>query len=282
VARANAIQIAKAVDAKLIKNLNDESINWGSQLYDVAKTAQADPDSAWGMISTLQYQLLAMGDASDLGGNTWARMMPALSALADSLGMRDAVAAGRDRFQQTSDEERTRVNRGIRAWMAGDGSFEKLSRQDQEATQNALGMATLGTATGPGAAIGAMVGVAVGKATLATGQQLASVTKDIMRTGKLPSNYITKAEAENLGWIPKKGNLADVAPGKAIGGDVYENRNRELPDAPGRTWYEADIGYQGGYRGKARLVYSNDGMIYYSPDHYQKLEMIGNRAGGIK
>ncbi len=168
VARANAIQIAKAVDAKLIKNLNDESINWGSQLYDVAKIAQADPDSAWGMISTLQYQLLAMGDASDVGGNTWARMIPALNALADSLGMGDAVAAGRDRFQQTSDEERTRVNRGIRAWMAGDGSFEKLPKQDQEAAQNALGMATLGTATGPGAAIGAMIGGAVGKATIWT------------------------------------------------------------------------------------------------------------------
>lgn len=167
-ARANAIQIAKAVDAKLIKNLNDESINWGSQLYDVAKIAQADPDSAWGMISTLQYQLLAMGDASDVGGNTWARMIPALNALADSLGMGDAVAAGRDRFQQTSDEERTRVNRGIRAWMAGDGSFEKLPKQDQEAAQNALGMATLGTATGPGAAIGAMIGGAVGKATIWT------------------------------------------------------------------------------------------------------------------
>lgn len=90
-------------------------------------------------------------------------MMPALSALADSLGMGDAVAAGRDRFQQTSDEERTRVNRGIRAWMAGDGSFEKLSLADQQAATAALGAGIVTVGIAPGSVVGGIVGHVVGR-----------------------------------------------------------------------------------------------------------------------
>lgn len=57
-------------------------------------------------------------------------------------------------------------------------------------------------------------------------------------------------------------------PGKMIGGDIYYNRNGKLPSAEGRIWYEADINYEEGYRGKARILYSNDGLIFVSYDHY--------------
>ena len=90
----------------------------------------------------------------------------------------------------------------------------------------------------------------------------------IYHYGKLPDNYISKEEAKTLGWKPILGNLDEVAPGKMIGGSVYGNRDGKLPSAPGRIWYECDIDYQGGYRNNARLIYSSDGLIFKTDDHY--------------
>jgi len=86
--------------------------------------------------------------------------------------------------------------------------------------------------------------------------------------GKLPCNYITKAQATALGWVSSQGNLATVAPGKSIGGDVFSNREGLLPAASGRTWREADINYTSGFRNSDRILYSNDGLIYKTTDHY--------------
>lgn len=86
--------------------------------------------------------------------------------------------------------------------------------------------------------------------------------------GTLPDNFITKEEAEELGWEPGE-NLWDYAPGKSIGGDIFTNSEGVLPTAEGRVWYECDINYHGGHRGADRLVYSNDGLIYGTSDHYQ-------------
>ena len=87
--------------------------------------------------------------------------------------------------------------------------------------------------------------------------------------GKLPENYLTKEEARELGWKDKKGNLAEIAEGKMIGGNIYRNRDGKLPQANGRIWYEADINYTSGYRGTERILYSNDGLIFVTYDHYQ-------------
>lgn len=86
--------------------------------------------------------------------------------------------------------------------------------------------------------------------------------------GKLPSNYITKKEAEESGWDSSKGNLWEVTEQKSIGGDVFGNREGRLPKAKGRKWYECDVNYIGGYRGAERLLFSDDGLIYYTNDHY--------------
>ncbi len=90
----------------------------------------------------------------------------------------------------------------------------------------------------------------------------------ISKYGRLPGNYITKQQANKLGWINYLGNLGIVAPGKIIGGDVYRNRDGHLPYAPGRIWYEADINYDSGYRNLHRIIYSNDGLIFATYDHY--------------
>ena len=85
---------------------------------------------------------------------------------------------------------------------------------------------------------------------------------------KLPHNYITKNQAKKLGW-QTKGTLDKVAPGKSIGGDRYGNYEGLLPKKNGRTWTECDIDYVKGNRNSKRIVFSNDGLIYYTGDHYK-------------
>lgn len=92
--------------------------------------------------------------------------------------------------------------------------------------------------------------------------------------GRLPDNYITKKDAENLGWDSKKGNLWDVAPGKSIGGSYFGNYEKQLPEKKGRKYYECDINYEGKYRGAERIIYSDDGLVFYTGDHYETFEQL--------
>lgn len=91
---------------------------------------------------------------------------------------------------------------------------------------------------------------------------------------KLPNNFIRKGEASELGWESNKGNLWDVTDKMSIGGDKFGNREGLLPKKDGRQYYECDIDYEGGYRGAERIVYSNDGLIYYTADHYDSFELL--------
>ena len=91
--------------------------------------------------------------------------------------------------------------------------------------------------------------------------------------GRLPDNYITKKEAQKLGW--EGGKLEPYAPGKSIGGDYFGNYEGQLPKKKGRKYYECDIDTQGKKsRGAKRIVYSNDGLIYYTGDHYETFELL--------
>lgn len=85
--------------------------------------------------------------------------------------------------------------------------------------------------------------------------------------GKLPDYYISKEKIERIGWrhgkAPKK-----FAPGKMTTMGIYRNENKHLPDKLGRIWYEADINYYEGKRNKHRLLWSNDGLIFVTYDHY--------------
>lgn len=89
----------------------------------------------------------------------------------------------------------------------------------------------------------------------------------------LPPNYITKKEAMKLGW-KTKGTLDQVAPGKSIGGDYFGNYEKKLPVQPNRQYRECDIDYQSGNRNSKRIIYSNDGNIYYTADHYKTFEHL--------
>jgi hypothetical protein len=91
---------------------------------------------------------------------------------------------------------------------------------------------------------------------------------------RLPDNYITKEDAMDLGWDAQEGNLWEVTDRMSIGGNRFGNREKLLPEAEGRQYYEADVNYEGGYRGAERLVYSNDGLIFYTRDHYESFEQL--------
>lgn len=89
---------------------------------------------------------------------------------------------------------------------------------------------------------------------------------------KLPVNYLTKGEASDLGWDSDQGNLWDVTDQMVIGGDRFGNREGLLPNKASRIWYECDVNYEGGFRNGERLVFSSDGLIYYTGDHYASFE----------
>ena len=95
----------------------------------------------------------------------------------------------------------------------------------------------------------------------------------VCRSGRLPPRYLTKRAARELGWRPGR-DLCVLAPGRILGGDRFYNRERLLPEAPGRRWYEADLDYACGRRGPKRLVFSNDRLVFVTVDHYRSFRRI--------
>lgn len=90
---------------------------------------------------------------------------------------------------------------------------------------------------------------------------------------RLPKNFITKKEARSLGW--EGGSVEKIAQGKCIGGDRFYNNEEILPVKSGRTYTECDIDTLGkNSRGAKRIVFSNDGLIFYTENHYETFEEI--------
>lgn len=99
------------------------------------------------------------------------------------------------------------------------------------------------------------------------------VTNYLIEYNTLPDNFITKKEARESGW--SGGSLEPYAPGKCIGGDYFGNYEGTLPEVSGRTYYECDIDTLGATsRGAKRIVYSDDGQIYYTEDHYETFTLL--------
>ncbi|PJJ67705.1 ribonuclease domain-containing protein [Chryseobacterium geocarposphaerae] len=92
----------------------------------------------------------------------------------------------------------------------------------------------------------------------------------VKQNHKLPDYYITKNEARKHGWNPSKGNLCDVLPGKAIGGDHFGNREGKLPK--GQQYFEADVNYHCGSRNADRIIFTKNGDVYLTKNHYKSFE----------
>lgn len=101
-----------------------------------------------------------------------------------------------------------------------------------------------------------------------------TVCEYLHQFGHLPDNYITKEEARELGWTKKKDNLGTLLPGASIGGDRFGNNEGLLPSRKDRDWFECDVNTVNGKRGKDRLVYSSDGLIYFTHDGYKTFEQL--------
>ena len=90
----------------------------------------------------------------------------------------------------------------------------------------------------------------------------------LFQYGRLPDNFLTKKEAQALGWDSSSNYVSDVAPGMSIGGDYFGNYEGKLPRVQGRKYYEADCYYTGGKRNAYRIIFSSDGHVWYTEDHY--------------
>ncbi len=101
----------------------------------------------------------------------------------------------------------------------------------------------------------------------------------IHKYNKLPNNFITKKEAQALGWDNTINNVGDITKGKSIGGDRFGNFEGKLPKEKGRQYFEADIDYAGKKRNAKRIVFSNDGFIYYTDDHYESFTLLYTKEG---
>ena len=97
-----------------------------------------------------------------------------------------------------------------------------------------------------------------------------SVINYVKENNELPDYYITKGEARRQGWIASKGNLCDVLPGKAIGGDHFSNREKTLPT--NNQYFEADVNYNCGNRNADRIVFTKDGEVWLTKNHYKSFE----------
>ncbi|WP_370112284.1 ricin-type beta-trefoil lectin domain protein [Streptacidiphilus sp. MAP12-33] len=114
---------------------------------------------------------------------------------------------------------------------------------------------------------------------LAAAEAANELIESLQQTGELPPNYVTKDQAAAAGWKPGKA-LGNSIPGGQIGGDVFNNTDDLVPNAPGRTWFEADVGLnpmmsrakQPGWR----LLYSDDGLAYVTSDHYETAYQLPN------
>ena len=119
------------------------------------------------------------------------------------------------------------------------------------------------------------------KLDLKTTQAANEVVESLQATGKLPSNYVDKMQAAQQGWQPGKA-LNNSVPGGQMGGDVFNNVPpvNGLPQAANRVWQEVDIGLSNtmsrSNQPGTRLLYSNDGLLYITTDHYKTATSIGS------
>lgn len=116
------------------------------------------------------------------------------------------------------------------------------------------------------------------KLDLKTTEAANEVVESLRNTGQLPQNYVNKMQAAANGWKPGKA-LNNMTPGGQLGGDIFENSTNILPSAQGRVWREADVGLNNtmsrSNQPGTRLLYSNDGLLYITTDHYGTATSIG-------
>ena len=104
--------------------------------------------------------------------------------------------------------------------------------------------------------------------------QIPATAPPTSTTSTSSKSSISQPESQRPLAIDEKTQANKVLPGRAIGGDPFMNREKQLPEEAERQWFEADVNYQCGHRGSDRLLYSNDGLIYLTTDHYRTMQRV--------
>ena len=204
--------------------------------------------------------------AGKLGGATVKTAKKAVVEQAEKKAAQEAAENARKAKQ-------AEINFGKDAEMVGQPEITTGSHSAGKAN-NSQSVATTPPVTSNGAA-----NIATGaklNLDLKTTQAANEVVESLRTTGQLPNYYITKQQAITNGWSGGKA-LNNTNPGKAIGGNLFHNNENILPNAAGRVWYEADIGVDYSRSRKnqsSRILYSNDGLLYVTSDHYQSAPLF--------
>ena len=190
--------------------------------------------------------------------------LQASSGQASDAGAREAAAQGGVEGEAESSPDQSSIDQGL----FGESSLGE-SLPESSGT-NAQGFGEEGASSAP-AEQAAQAGAVAEDGSYTSKDDVAAYIHEF---GHLPQNFISKTKAKKAGWVAKEGNLDEVLPGMSIGGSEFYNDEGLLPDAPGRTWTECDINYTGGFRGAERIVFSNDGLVFYTDDHYKTFEQL--------
>ena len=121
--------------------------------------------------------------------------------------------------------------------------------------------------------IGIFAFLKIADISFAPGEPVPAVEVKIAEDGKYDSKEDVALYIHTY-WKSSKGNLRKVCEGCSIGGDIFTNVQEILPVKKGRIYYECDIDYEGGIRNSKRIVFSDDGLIFYTEDHYRSFVQL--------
>lgn len=243
-----------------------------------------------GMILTLVMILAGCGIKTN---TTISKPSGDISLITDASGLADAESSAADQSTGIDDsatqylQDNSDISDSIGAYagdLSDDSGYGQGSLFDESeyiqgslSDESGYGQGSLldDSKSTPGAAVDERSGLAGGKKIDKYGSytKKEDVALYIYTYGRLPDNFITKKEAKKLGW--SGGSLEPYASGKCIGGDYFGNYEGRLPEKKGREYHECDIDTLGrSKRGAKRIIYSNDGLIYYTGDHYSHFELL--------
>ncbi|MDU7839454.1 MAG: ribonuclease domain-containing protein [Pantoea sp.] len=255
-----------AVENNLFGGTEDGQVNFAQEHGKNILSCSTDPDSASCQKGLAMQNALMVALPAGLGGGLLAAATPEIATAA-----RVALQTCKGAFAICLNNIGIQVSETVVPGGVGAGGAIGIGKTVAEATT------AKAEAVAANAAHNATYYAGL-KMDLKTTQAANEIVDSLRNTGRLPSNYVIKQTAEDNGWCAGKA-LNNYVPGGQIGGDVFNNTTGILPSSVGRTWYEADIGINNvmsrAKQGGTRLLYSDDGLLYITTDHYETVTSIG-------
>lgn len=94
----------------------------------------------------------------------------------------------------------------------------------------------------------------------------------LIEYGQLPNNFITKGSQET--WMVRR-QFRTLRPRQMYWRRLFWQLRKSSPVVSGRTYHECDIDtLNAKSRGAKRIIYSDDGQIYYTDNHYKSFTLL--------